>query len=82
MSAADETFDGTWPYKPHLFEGNGFRQHYIDEGTMDAKNNNVIVCLHGQPTWGYLFRNFIPRLSKQGRVIVPNHKGFGKSETP
>ena len=67
---------------PHFFEGNGFRQHYIDEGTTDAKSDNVIVCLHGQPTWGYLYRNFIPRLSKLGRVIVPDHMGFGKSETP
>jgi pimeloyl-ACP methyl ester carboxylesterase len=82
MIAADETFDGTWPYKPHFFGGNGFRQHYADEGSTDGKNDNVIVCLHGEPTWGYLYRNFIPRLRKLGRVIVPDHMGFGKSETP
>ena len=38
--------------------------------------------MHGEPTWGYLYRNFIPRLSKRGRVIVPDYMGFGKSETP
>ena len=82
MIQADETFDGTWPYQSHFFEGNGFRQHYVDEGTVDEKNDNVIVCLHGQPTWGYLYRNLIPRLSRLGRVIAPDHMGFGKSETP
>ena len=28
----DETFNGTWPFKPNFFNGNGFKQHYIDEG--------------------------------------------------
>jgi pimeloyl-ACP methyl ester carboxylesterase len=65
-----------------LFEGNGVSQHYIDFDTNDSKTGDVIVCLHGEPTWGYLYRNFIPRLSRLGRVIVPDHMGFGKSETP
>jgi pimeloyl-ACP methyl ester carboxylesterase len=82
MIEAGETFDGTWPYKPNFFEGNGFRQHYIDVGKRDANNDDVIVCLHGEPTWGYLYRNLIPRLGRLGRVIVPDHMGFGKSETP
>jgi pimeloyl-ACP methyl ester carboxylesterase len=77
MIDANETFDGTWPFRPNFFEGNGFRQHYVDEGDGDP-----IVCLHGEPTWGYLYREFIPRLKKHGRVIVPDHMGFGKSETP
>jgi pimeloyl-ACP methyl ester carboxylesterase len=51
--------------------------HYVDEG-----EGEPIVCLHGEPTWGYLYRNFIPTLSKRHRVIVPDHMGFGKSETP
>lgn len=77
MIDAHETFDGTWPYEPKFFDGNGFRQHYVDEG-----EGSPIVCLHGEPTWGYLYRNLIPRLSGYGRVIVPDHMGFGKSETP
>jgi cis-3-alkyl-4-acyloxetan-2-one decarboxylase len=72
-----EDFDGTWPYAPRYFDGNGFRMHYVDEG-----EGEPIVALHGEPTWGYLYRNFIPRLRKHGRVIVPDHMGFGKSETP
>ena len=79
MIPADETFDGTWPYAPRFFQGAGFRQHYVDEGPSDG---DPIVCLHGEPTWGYLYRKFIPRLVKHGRLIVPDHMGFGKSETP
>ncbi len=41
-----------------------------------------IVMLHGEPTLGYLYRHFIPLLSKTQRVTVPDHMGFGKSETP
>jgi haloalkane dehalogenase len=51
--------------------------HYVDEG-----DGEPIVLLHGEPTWGYLYRNFIPELSKTNRVVVPDHMGFGKSETP
>ena len=72
-----ETFDGTWPYAPHFFEGSGFRHHYVDEGAGDP-----IVLLHGEPTWGYLYRHFIPRLVKHGRVIVPDHMGCGLSDKP
>ena len=77
MIPANETFDGTWPYAPHFFDGNGFRMHYVDEGDGDP-----IICLHGEPTWGYLYRNFIPPLARSHRVIVPDHMGFGKSQTP
>ena len=79
MIPANETFDGTWPFAPNFFEGNGFRMHYVDE---PGEGSETIICLHGEPTWGYLYRNFIPRLTKFGRVIVPDHMGFGKSETP
>ena len=74
---ADETFDGTWPFEPRFYRGNGFDQHYVDEGEGDP-----IVLLHGEPMWGYLYRNFIPALSATHRVIVPDHMGFGKSATP
>jgi len=76
---SSETFEGTWPFKPNFFEGNGFLQHFVDEG---PKDTNPIVMLHGEPTWGYIYRKFIPELSKKNRVIVPDHMGFGKSETP
>lgn len=77
MVPAEETFEGTFPFKPHFSEAPGFKMHYVDEGS-----GETIVCLHGQPTWGYIYRRFIPPLSKSHRVIVPDHMGFGKSETP
>ena len=79
MIKASETFQGTWPFTPNFFDGNGFLQHYIDEGPRQAK---PIILLHGEPTWGYIYRKFIPELSKKFRVIVPDMMGFGKSETP
>jgi pimeloyl-ACP methyl ester carboxylesterase len=79
MIEADETFDGTWPFAPNFFDGNGFRMHYVDENPGGAE---TFLCVHGQPTWGYLYRNIIPRLARHGRVVVPDQMGFGKSETP
>jgi olefin beta-lactone synthetase len=51
--------------------------HYVDEGT-----GPVVVCLHGNPTWGFLFRNLIARLRQDFRVIVPDHVGCGLSDQP
>lgn len=77
MIAADETFEGTFPFAPHFSTAPGFRMHYVDEG-----KGKPVLLLHGEPTWGYIYRNFIPALAKTNRVIVPDHMGFGKSETP
>jgi len=77
MIPKNETFNGTWPFQPHFCEAAGFSQHYVDIGEGEA-----IICLHGEPTWGYLYRNMIPPLAENNRVIVPDHMGFGKSETP
>ncbi|MAJ27537.1 MAG: alpha/beta hydrolase [Halieaceae bacterium] len=79
MIPASETFKGTWPFKPHFTYAAGFRQHYVDEGPSDGE---AILCLHGEPTWGYLYRKMIGPLSEKFRVVVPDHMGFGKSETP
>ena len=79
MIEASETFEGTWPFLPNFFDGNGFKMHYVDVGPRQA---NPIILLHGEPTWGYLYRKFIPELSKSYRVVVPDMMGFGKSETP
>ena len=79
MINSTETFKGTWPFAPHFYNGNGFAQHFIDEGPRNAES---IICLHGEPTWGYIYRKFIPQLSEIYRVIVPDMMGFGKSETP
>jgi pimeloyl-ACP methyl ester carboxylesterase len=74
---AGETFDGTFPFAPHFSETAGFRMHYVDEGSGDP-----IILIHGEPTWSYLYRKFIPVLSRHFRVIAPDHMGFGKSESP
>ena len=79
MIQPDATFDGTFPFTPHFNSAPGFRMHYLDEGPRDGE---VVLCLHGEPTWGYLFRHLVPLLSTTHRVVVPDHMGFGKSATP
>ncbi|MBF8279518.1 MAG: Alpha/beta fold hydrolase, partial [candidate division NC10 bacterium] len=48
----------------------------------DEGRGEPIVLVHGDPTWGYLYRTFIPILSQRRRCIVPDHMGMGKSGTP
>ncbi|MGB7293261.1 MAG: alpha/beta fold hydrolase [Thermodesulfobacteriota bacterium] len=72
-----ETFGDTYPFAPNYRRVNGFNMHFVDEG-----NGDPIVLLHGDPTWGYLWRSFIPALSERARCIVPDHMGMGKSEVP
>jgi haloalkane dehalogenase len=67
-----------FPFKPHYIEvGGGLRMHYIDEGQGDP-----ILCLHGEPSWCYLYRKMVPTLAKQGRVIAVDLIGFGRSDKP
>jgi haloalkane dehalogenase len=77
MIPESEQFDGTWPFRARYHAAEGFRQHYIDEGA-----GRPVILLHGQPTWGYIWRKFVGPLARTHRVIVPDHMGFGKSETP
>jgi len=79
-SETDWTFGGTWPFEPRWFESADGRMHYVDEGPRDGR---PVVMVHGNPTWGYLWRHFIPPLASAGfRAIVPDHLGFGRSEKP
>jgi pimeloyl-ACP methyl ester carboxylesterase len=67
-----------WPYAARFADVNGWRMHYVDEGEGDP-----IVLLHGNPTWGFLYRDVISPLVASGRrVIVPDMIGFGLSEKP
>jgi haloalkane dehalogenase len=77
MRTPDERFYGLpgYPYNPHYMEINGGRFHYLDEG-----EGEVILCLHGEPTWSYLYRKMIPILKKNYRVIAPDFFGFGRSD--
>ncbi|MBF8261347.1 MAG: Alpha/beta fold hydrolase [candidate division NC10 bacterium] len=72
-----ETFEGSFNFAPHYHHVNGFEMHFVDEG-----RGEPIVLIHGDPTWGYLYRTFIPILSQRRRCIVPDHMGMGKSGTP
>ena len=73
----DETFGGSFPFAPHYHSINGFDMHYVNEGSGEP-----VVMLHGDPTWGYLYRQFVPALSRHHRCIVPDHMGMGKSGVP
>ncbi len=76
----DWTFDGTWPFEPQWFDSADGRMHYVDVGPRDGR---PVVLVHGNPTWSYLYRNFIPALAEAGhRAIAFDHLGFGRSDTP
>jgi haloalkane dehalogenase len=64
-----------YAFEPHYVDNDGVRMHYVDEG-----KGEVILCLHGEPSWSYLYRKMIPILQKVGRVIAPDMIGFGKSD--
>ena len=69
-----------YPFPPNYVESNGYRVHYVDQGPKDGQ---VILLMHGQPSWSYLYRHMIPLLSNAGyRVIAPDNVGFGKSDKP
>jgi haloalkane dehalogenase len=70
----EEAWGSTFPFAPHYYSVNGFAMHYVDEG-----DGEPFVLVHGDPTWGYLYRRCIPALSQQYRCIVPDHMGMGKS---
>ena len=75
----DERFAGLpgFPYEPHYVEQEGLRMHYLDEGGGDP-----VLCLHGEPTWSFLYRKMIPVLVGAGRVVCPDYFGFGRSDKP
>jgi haloalkane dehalogenase len=67
-----------WPFTPHYAEFDGLRMHYLDEGAPDAP---VFLLTHGEPSWSYLYRHWIPSLVDAGfRCIAPDHIGFGRSD--
>ncbi|MEW8437139.1 MAG: alpha/beta fold hydrolase [Candidatus Thiodiazotropha taylori] len=76
-----DTFDvdqKLFPYQPHyLNTKNGARIHYIDEG-----QGPVLLLLHGNPTWSFLYRNIITELKGEFRLIAPDYPGFGLSTAP
>lgn len=69
-----------YPWAPHYTEIDGLRMHYLDEG--DAAGAATFLCLHGQPTWSYLYRKMLPVFAEDGRVVAPDFFGFGRSDKP
>lgn len=89
VRAADERFDGLpgFAFAPHYAEDlpgyPGLRVHYLDERPAGTASGRTFLCLHGQPTWSYLYRRMIPRFMAAGhRVVAPDLLGFGRSDQP
>jgi pimeloyl-ACP methyl ester carboxylesterase len=85
LRTPDERFAGLqgFPYTPRYVDDldgfAGLRVHYVDEGA----GGRTFLCLHGQPTWSYLYRRMIPPFLASGaRVVAPDLLGFGRSDKP
>lgn len=79
--AALPGYDFTPHYIATLPGLEGLRVHFLDEGPPDA--SDTVLCLHGQPTWSYLYRKMLPVFVAAGqRVIAPDFLGFGRSDKP
>ncbi|NJD32219.1 MAG: alpha/beta fold hydrolase [Gammaproteobacteria bacterium] len=88
LRTPDERFAGLpgFPYSPHYVEGlrgyEGMRVHYLDERP-GQDSDRTVLCLHGQPTWCYLYRKMVPAFTAAGhRVVAPDFFGFGRSDKP
>jgi len=82
LRTPDDRFDDLegFPYTPKYVEVDGLRMGYVDEGPADAP---VMLLLHGEPTWSYLYRRMIPPLLNAGfRCVAPDLIGFGRSDKP
>src|SRR5262245_63303575 len=83
LRTPDERFANLpgYPFAPHYVTvGDGLRVHYADEGPRDVP---PVLCLHGEPSWSYLYRKMIPPLVAAGhRVVAPDLVGFGRSDKP
>ncbi len=82
LRTPDDRFDRLpdYPFAPHYTEVDGLRLHHVDEGPPDGQ---VVLLLHGEPSWSYLYRHMIPVLTAAGhRAVAPDLPGFGRSDKP
>jgi len=84
LRTPDDRFDNLpgYPFDPQYTEidGGALRVHYLDEG---PAGGDVILLMHGEPSWSYLYRHMIPVLVDAGfRCIAPDLVGFGRSDKP
>lgn len=70
-----------FPYSPHCTDvGDGLRMAWVESGPADGP---VVLLLHGEPSWSYLYRTMIPVLAEAGfRAVAPDLVGFGRSDKP
>jgi pimeloyl-ACP methyl ester carboxylesterase len=89
LRTPDARFEGLSGFgcAPHYVEGlsgyDSLRVHYLDEAPAGAASGRTVLCLHGQPTWCYLYRKMLPVFTAAGhRVVAPDFLGFGRSDKP
>jgi haloalkane dehalogenase len=77
LRTPDERFENLpgFPYSPKYLEIDGRRVHYLEEG-----QGEPVLCLHGEPSWSYLYRKMIPPLAVERRVLAMDFVGFGRSD--
>jgi pimeloyl-ACP methyl ester carboxylesterase len=83
LRTPQERFEGLpgYAWEPRYLDHAGLRVHYIDTGPADA--SSTVLCLHGNPSWSYLYRQMIPVFTAAGlRVVAPDLIGFGRSDKP
>ena len=69
-----------YPFPPRYVQVDGLRVHHLDEGPRDAP---IVLLLHGEPSWSYLYRKLVPILTAAGlRAVAPDLVGFGRSDKP
>lgn len=68
-----------FPWTSHTLSVDGGALHYLDEGPRDAP---VMLCVHGNPTWSFYWRQLVQSFSDRYRVVVPDHIGCGRSDKP
>ncbi len=79
LRTPDERFQNLpgFPFDPHYLDTGEARLHYVDEG-----QGEIVLCLHGEPSWSYLYRKMIPLLTPKHRVLAMDFLGFGRSDKP
>jgi len=87
LRTPDDRFEGLdgWSFAPRYSpitdaDGTALRLHFVDEGPRDGP---VVLLMHGEPSWAYLYRKIVPLLAAKGyRAIAPDLIGFGRSDKP
>ena len=90
LQTPDERFSSLpdWPYEPKYTlvdsttsESIKLRIHHVDTGA--STSGETVLCMHGEPSWSFLYRKMIPRFVAAGhRVVAPDLVGFGRSDKP